>query len=434
MAGKRSISEKMEEVSMKWFFSKSSPKLTAFLKRTDAPLSGFVQSKGFKSVCNFLVLANILFIVIQAEANVSAAIDGQDSNLAFDFIDMLFSIAFAVDLMLRLIGQRASFFYTQDKAWNVLDFCLVTGDGLNEIAAIALNSPSGNLASLRGAARASRAARVARTLRVFRSVSFFTLPREVVAAFSAVPFMMMLWFFISLFFALIFVQATAEALKDGDGQNAEAVAALEEYFGSVKRSLTSLFFVLLGGLDWVLFYDAFDQTSTVYSYLFLAFAFFSIVAFLNSITAMCVQSCFARVVRNEIDGKMEAAGKLAKLLIKTADKKYHNPLAGRKTHVCSWADLHKMLADPMVHGALEGLGLDRSDAQGIAKLMTKDDQTPANMQDYARACVKFTRTVRGADFVAVLLTSKKIMMECRTLKETLQNLRKKKEKRDTTRT
>merc|ERR1719498_917007 len=108
---------------------------------------------------------------------------------------------------------------------------------------------------------------------------------------------------------------------------------------------------------------------------------------MNSITAMCVQSCFARVQRNEVEGKLEGSIKLTKLLFKTAESEYYNPLAGRWKTEISWGQLTKMLQKPLIHGSLENLGIDLTDAQGICKLMAPVDHTSAaNMPDFARAC------------------------------------------------
>lgn len=326
----------------------------------------------------------------------------------FLIIDGFFSLAFGVDLVLRLIGERAGFFFSSDRVWNYMDFGLVVGDVFNELinaimGAIGSSAPSANFDGLRGAARACRAIRMARTLRVFRSVSLFALPREVVASFATVPLMILIWFFIALFFSLIFMQASAESLAS-ESTTESNQNVMYSYFGSVGNSLLSLFYVLLGAMDWDILYDAIAETSGLYAFMFLSFAFFAIVAFYNSITAMCVQGCLARVQRNELDTKSTESVKLAAVLSKTD-----------KGSNCNWGQLNQNLDDPMVHGHLDRLGLDISDARGLCKLMSRGDKQPVNMGEFARACVKFTRTVRGVDFLPVLLANKRILQEVRDL-------------------
>lgn len=425
MQGARSLQSKMDAVALKWRFRKY-PELSHWLSRVDGPLSGFVKRRCFKTVTSTLVFANIFFIVFQSSIAVDLAQEGKGLGPAFRVIDVMFSVAFGIDLCLRLLGERASFFYSMDRWWNILDFCLVSGDVFNEVIGVVMDSvggsaPEGYFGTLRGAARACRAGRAARTLRVFRSVAFLTLPREVVASFTAVPLMISIYFFIALFFSLIFMQASAESYLDPNADSGDQ-ERMGMYFGSVASSLVSLFFTLLGGMDWIMIYNTLLAASPLYSTIFAFFAFFAIVAYMNSITAMCVHSCFARADKADTDSRLEASKKLKKILEDQAKKDYFNPFVVRQDFRCTWGQLSECLDKPLVFGHLDGLGLDLVDAKGICKLMTHKESDAAQIQNFATACIKYTKNARGIDFLPLLLNNKKLMREMKELEHDLRDM------------
>lgn len=406
MSGTRDIDTKMKAVAIRLGLAKY-PKFSAIVTRTDGPLSLWVKGPLFKIIANILVFANIFFIVLQAENSVSNAAKGQEASGMFATLDLFFTVAFALDLLMRVIGERLSILFTKDRLWNYMDIALVLGDLFNQVinlimSAMGKKGPEGIFGAMRGAARACRAGRVARTLRIFRSFSFFSLPREVVAAFGAVPFMLVIYFFIALFFGLIFMQAAAESQLNEAALD-ESKEAMAHYFGSVGDAVITLVLVLLRAMDWIEIYLAIAETSKLYSWVFLVFAFFAIVAFMNAITAMCVQCCMARVQKNEMEGRTEASVKLTRVLAK--NDKDSTPV--------TWGRLQTNLDNPIVRGYLENLGLDVADAKGLCKLMGRGDNTQVDLPEFARACVKFTRAGKGADLLPVLLFNKRLLIEFR---------------------
>ena len=166
-----------------------------------------VDSDRFKNAIMTIIIVNAVTLGLSTSHTVMDAV----GPLLY-LIDGLALTIFVIELLLKLYAYRLRFF---NNAWNIFDLCVVT---------VGLMPSGGGLSALRGL-------RVIRTLRLLSVVP--QMRAVVQALLDALPGMGAVIIMISIVFYVFGVMAT---LMYG--------AAFDEWFGTLGRSLYSLFQIM----------------------------------------------------------------------------------------------------------------------------------------------------------------------------------------------
>jgi voltage-gated sodium channel len=170
-------------------------------------LTTLIQSRRFELAITFLIIVNAITLGLETSGSVMAQYGG-----LLKIVDRIVLSAFVVELALRILVYRGSFFRDP---WRVFDFIVV---------AIALMPATGSLSVLRAL----------RILRVLRLVSVVPSLRRVVSGLiSALPGMGSIVLLLGLVFYVFSVMATK---LFGD--------AFPEKFGSLGGSAYTLFEIM----------------------------------------------------------------------------------------------------------------------------------------------------------------------------------------------
>ena len=200
--------------------------------------------------------------------------------------EVIYCIVFSLELSVRLVAHRLDFFTQVGWAWNVFDLLLV-GFQLVEELLLALSGPDprGPLqqvspTTLLRIARILRAVRVLRVLRIALMASDLRLLVSCLLYCSRPFFWTFVLLGLMLYIAGIYITQLLLFYRVESQQGHE----LEAFFGSVPRSMLSLFEAMTGGVDWdVLVAPLFDLSAVVGVGLVSFFAF-AIVGVLNVVT------------------------------------------------------------------------------------------------------------------------------------------------------
>ncbi|CAK9072671.1 Muscle calcium channel subunit alpha-1 (MDL-alpha-1) [Durusdinium trenchii] len=212
-------------------------------------ISRFVRSQKFE----YLVVAVIVThtVLVGAQINWMTLSGTADPSPGFRAMDILICIFFATEVGLRLTAHGFKFFYMLGWGWNVLDFFLVLAQLLEEILILASNGHYGGMDF--GVLRIVRTLRCIRLLRVLRLTRFFDDLRRLVACivYSAKSFIWSVMFvFLLVYIYGLYLTQSVHLHRLETGKNAAGDEVLAEYFGTVGRSILSLFQALTGGIDW----------------------------------------------------------------------------------------------------------------------------------------------------------------------------------------
>jgi hypothetical protein len=189
--------------------------------------------------------------------------------------------------------HRWFFFCNDEMGWNIVDCTIVMVSTIQVIQNYFSKDSMAQLSFL----RSFRVLKLARVLRLVRMVKVFSDLRVMVIAFLnsclALFWCMVLLVFTLAMFALVFVQLIGDFLVDHkdfgcDTTDGCIVEDLQANFGSVQRSMLSLYMATTGGNDWAYYFDMIAQTSDVTACIFVFYTAFYYFGVFNLLTGMFV--------------------------------------------------------------------------------------------------------------------------------------------------
>eukprot|EP00929_Paragymnodinium_shiwhaense_P104267 TRINITY_DN6851_c0_g2_i1.p1 TRINITY_DN6851_c0_g2~~TRINITY_DN6851_c0_g2_i1.p1 ORF type:complete len:863 (-),score=143.25 TRINITY_DN6851_c0_g2_i1:218-2806(-) len=245
----------------------------------------------FEKCTIWIIVCNALFIIYGTNWAVKNL--NQVPPASMLAVEALFTIYYIVELSLRILVHRAYFFINGESMWNNLDFALVALSVFDWSTRI-FDMSSINLAFL----RVVRLLKLAKGLRALKAVRFFNALRLIMDCMicSVVSFFWCVCFITAMFaiFSLIFVQGVTEKLAAADAGtdsslSEDDIADFHSCFGSVQRSMLTLFMAATGGDDWSIFYGQLEKAGPLYAATFLMFICWFFLAAWNIVTGIFVE-------------------------------------------------------------------------------------------------------------------------------------------------
>lgn len=273
-------------------------------------MAALVNSKGFDLVCMAVILLNGIFTAVGTE------IEMQDLRpvppLWMTITEAVFVGWYVIELLLKVFVHRLYFMCNEDMKWNLLDLNLViisAGDVAIEVLTHydkdnghGKNAGGMNISFL----RQFRFFKMAKILRMFRVLQFFTDLRLmldcVLGSFFALFWCIVMIVFVQYVFGLFIMQGLTDFLLENEG-SADQVAQIRRLFGSVPRTVLSLFQAVTGGIDWFELHDVVGAAGSLMSATFLFYIAFFVVAAWNVITSTYVQKAL-KIAQPDIDSLM----------------------------------------------------------------------------------------------------------------------------------
>lgn len=252
-----------------------------------------VVSNKFWTVFSFgLIILNSMLVGWQTQAMAERALDdmrnGHDLRVeepvGFTVAQILFTLLFTFELSMRWLAEGLREFWLVDTSWNLLDFMVVVlgwTDVLMLVVTAGDQQQSSNLMTF----RVMRVLRIIRIGRIIRMMKFFRELRMMISSILA-SFKSLGWVCIILIimFYMFGISFTAGVTDNLVSRNARQQAENEDmviYFGTLGRSILTLYMSMTGGEDWRVFHDSLKELPFFYRHLFIVFITFAILAVFN---------------------------------------------------------------------------------------------------------------------------------------------------------
>jgi len=361
----------------------------------------------------FLIVSNSVFIGFQTElmAHDSAdrAMEGlparQVEPVGILMIQTLFTFLFLVELALRWASDGlVTFFRTPEYLWNCMDVFIVgfsLVDSLWNLAALARDEPVDN--SVIGSISVLRMVRVVRIVKIVRVIRVMSFFRELrIMVYSILGSMKsLIWVALILgvtfyIFAITFTAATITHLDKTSSWSSEGTKDLREFYGSVDKSMLSLYMAMSGGNDWGMAYHALEPLSGPYQVFFLLFITFAIFAVLNIVTGVFVDTAMSSnsggdrqiMMHEALEGKKQYLQTLRTIFEEMDDD-------GGGT--ISLPEFEEGLNDEKVKAFFSALKLDVTDARSFFKLFDKEQEDQITLDEFLEGCYKLQGYSRSLD-------------------------------------
>mmetsp|Transcript_3285 Transcript_3285/g.9302 ORF Transcript_3285/g.9302 Transcript_3285/m.9302 type:complete len:559 (-) Transcript_3285:138-1814(-) len=370
-------------------------------------LQKLVQSRTFEWGCSAMISLNALLMLFQTQIRAQhfvgtfaagSAAEYEESMIFFIF-QILFCLIFTAELMLRWAADGfVGFFFTSERSWNIFDLTIVTFSFFE--MALPFAEASGTMFLLNPSTlRLARIVRIIRVVRVIRVMRFFRELRLMLYALmqcaKLLSWVILVLLLILFMFGMSFTTATSDLLEESGTWTDPQRSRLVEWFGTVDRSILNLFQAVYGGTDWGEYYNALRVLPGIYVILFLAYMCFALLAVVNVITAIFVDSAFQCnqndtdiLVNEELEAKKQFENRIRDVFEEMDD--------GGEGQI-SLQDFEARLDDERVIAYFNALTLEVRDARKLFKLLDYDQSGTIDVDEFLTGCMRLRGGSRAFD-------------------------------------
>lgn len=358
--------------------------------RIDTPAAGWrqklqkiVRNEYFVLSVAFVIIANAAFMGIEVDAD-----KGSDTT-AWDAVEIIFSLIFLVELVLRLAATSPVAHFFLD-GWNLLDTAIVAISIGDNLFVLAMGRTTGDLNKLT-TLRLFRLARVVRVFRLLRVVK--GLWKIVRGILHAVWTLIWTWVLLGLVIYIFSILATRLI-----GQSNKGDPNIQEYFGTVGKSMLTLFQITTTErwADIARLVIKKEPWSYLFFILYLHVTTFSL---LNVMVAVIVESLgadigspIAKLTKKRLD--------VQKVACKNVYKAFKDlDLDG--DGLLTWEEFKEQISKPVVHKSLERLGVNLREAENLFGILDYDGSGSLDSQEFVRGLMKTVGLAKSKDILAL---------------------------------
>lgn len=349
-------------------------------------------------VVHTCIVLNSLLIGMETDFEVAHP----EANLPFNYVmlEAFLCGIFVLDIVLRLVAHGRKFWCTDGWLWNVFDFVIVFSQVPFQYAELmvclrAIDGHAGhdrwdrgvtnNLALLRQLRliRALRLARFAATLRAFQE------PREMMM--STVNSMRSLLWIVLLILCFIYavsVLLIQFALMD---QSYSRSDDMKFWFGTVSRTMVTLFESITGGLSWDVVIRVMSEASPGMIILFCGYISFSAFAMMNVVTGLFVSEATRRA-RERTDNHTV---NLIRDVFRKSNEDRGSP--DESEYQISKVDFKGKLESAEMQEYFGDMGIDIKDGDKIFELLDEDNSDSLSLDEVVEGCLRLRGQARSLD-------------------------------------
>eukprot|EP00928_Gymnodinium_smaydae_P027982 TRINITY_DN21470_c1_g1_i1.p1 TRINITY_DN21470_c1_g1~~TRINITY_DN21470_c1_g1_i1.p1 ORF type:complete len:593 (+),score=141.09 TRINITY_DN21470_c1_g1_i1:55-1833(+) len=324
-----------------------------------------------------------------------------DGSIPFYFyvINHIFAYLFLLELLLRMTSQRLSFFNCSNM-WNYLDmFIVITGLwetildmvmwwGPSNAGGVSLGRANARLVRMMRILRIARLARVLRVVGMFRGLRI--LVQSILCTLKALMWSMVLLFLIIYVFAILFTQAAAEyallRVQSADDPPDEVYDLLQKYYGTLSKSVLSLFMAVSNGMSWEPLCWCLSQVSAIWLFFFMIFICFVYFAVLNVVTGIFCQSAIDNAQQDLdliIHGQMAA-----KNMYITRVKQLFQGIDADRSGMITLEEFHECLLNGRLEAFFDAIDMDTTNMWKLYKLLDQENTGVISIEDFVDGCLR----------------------------------------------
>lgn len=373
--------------------------------------SRFTRSPCYELAQAVVIVLNAIFVIWETQRLAAlAAAEARAGELDkdaeyFGRASDAFCLLFLIDLALRSITERWHFFRSKDGGWNVFDIFVCFLAVAESIVQHAFPGEAAWRSFLRqfSMLRILRLLRVIRAARALKVLKFIRELRLMVFSLTS-SLRSFLWsvvliLIILLVFGVYFTDGAIAYCLRHNLMHADSTAELRKHFGSLPASTLSLFMAMSGGEDWATILSSLEPLSRQYTFLFLIFISFAILALLNVVTAVFINAALQRsnndrelAVQQELESKDELAAIIQQVFIEL-DVNHSGSL--------SIDEFEKHIDDEKIQAYLRSRQIDICQVRTIFALLDVDGTGDVDMEEFVQGVLRLKGGATSMD-LAVL--------------------------------
>ncbi|CAK9004421.1 unnamed protein product [Durusdinium trenchii] len=268
------------------------------IQKLHLQLKLLLNSHWFELGSMLLIISNVVFCGIEVE--LLSGDPSLETQRSLDIAGVMYNVIFLIEFLLLVVGNGVKEHFTNAEwAWHVFD-AVVVFFGVVEVILYCLQSGGNFSAEYVRVVRLVKIFRVLRVVRVLRALrGLRLLLLSLVHTIRSLVWTLSLLLVILWFFGIVFTTAANEHGSDEHGS--EQSVLLEKYYGSLAKTIFTLFKCSCNGMDW---YDAVEvlehlDQAWLWVGFFLCYICFNYFALLNIITGVFCHSAITGAFKNE---------------------------------------------------------------------------------------------------------------------------------------
>lgn len=377
-------------------------------------LLAIVTHQYFNVAVACLIIFNSFFICIEVEWMSTHAI----VPWWIEIVSYACSAFFGCELVVRIIALRTDFLADKStRLWNIFDTVLVMTSVCEPIVNAALNDKQ-NLSML----ASMKILKMLRVIRVFRVLRFLRQLMKIVLmiidSFKSLVWAIALNAFITYVFCISLTMRSVDWLKlqvdmsspdwlsDLRNSNDATVIAINTHYANLSTTLYTLTLTVMGGISWHEVCDPLMSIDWLSAALLLTYILFMMLAVLNIITAVFVDSAYRSAerqrdlkIKEEIDRQDEYMDQI---------REFFEALDEDSSGEVSPEELKDLLTDSTLNAYFRVLGFDIDDASRFIKLLDKDRSGSVSVNEFLDGCMRFKGPAQGVDVHTILYELKTV--------------------------
>lgn len=358
--------------------------------------SELLHSSKFDNAIGSLILLNAATIGWQADY--AAQYQTEDFPEYFTTIERIFCACFSVELMLRIYVSKHRFFCASRKTlfWNYFDFFVVTAQLTEEGIKVAATSNGIDLGRFRllRILRVLRLVRILRVVRVLHLISELrTIISSILGSFKSLGWTVILLSLIIYIVGVFFINTVTDHLVDKNNSNASLTSgddSLAYFFGSLARTLMSLWQAMSGGADWDSMAGPLSDVHWVYGACFAAYIAFALLALMNVVTGVFVQTALQNAKEEEDLFLTDQIEKLFEIQDKETKKRI------------TLEEIEARLMNPETAADWKAINVQATEAKYLFDLLDIDESGEIGFEEFLGGCLRLHGTAKSFDLLTVM--------------------------------
>eukprot|EP00746_Dinoflagellata_sp_MGD_P044424 gnl/MRDRNA2_/MRDRNA2_208398_c0_seq1.p1 gnl/MRDRNA2_/MRDRNA2_208398_c0~~gnl/MRDRNA2_/MRDRNA2_208398_c0_seq1.p1 ORF type:complete len:513 (+),score=89.28 gnl/MRDRNA2_/MRDRNA2_208398_c0_seq1:123-1541(+) len=390
------------------------------------PYQRTIMSNSFDLVVGAIIMANSISMAFQLEYEGQETADVLDlprddgvwqyDEQVFIALDQVFTVAFLVELVLRLSVMRCTYFRN---FLNWMDFIIVAISVL-ELFVLPLfgeSLPKMTFVRLLRIFKLVRVFRILRVLRLFGRLR--SLLAAVVASMHSFGWSICLLGIVQLV-ASIFMTLSLQSFLRDESADEEKRKQVYVFFGTLSRACITLFEMTLAVGTWgrvgrVVIFDI----NRNYALFFLGYMVLVSFALIRVIAAIFLKETLAAAAK---DGDLlMAENNRHPDFVKRIWMLFQNMTSSKKASM-SLTELHESLMDTQNQLDLKGLGLHPHEVEGLFALMDDGDDE-ITFAEFLTGSMRLKNAHKGVDLATLLYENKKLLSRMLTIESSIEKLR-----------
>jgi len=363
--------------------------------------------------CGVIVL-NALILGIEIDYS---ARHWQDPRLPiFSHLMLATTIMFTVEFCLRVFAHRMAFFCGSQYCMNMLDAIVVIMQWIQclQSATAPLHGKDSLIWDL---SRFFRLISMCRLVRFMRNIQQLRLLMNTIAgSLSSLVSLILVVLLATFVFGAVLTSLVTSFAFDNQDEDPEARELLQLYFGTLDKSMLSLYEAMSDGIHWHVILDPLAKyCSPWWRLAFVFYTAFTMLALMNILQGLFLESAMRIAAEEARDVVIEQISKI----FMAGDADGSGTIAAE--------EFESLLEGESQSGLpffLNTIGIPREQAMQLFRLLDQDGSGEIDLHEFVHGCERLQGTTRAVDFAVFMVEWRQAQEQLEEIGETLKQVKK----------